>query len=471
MVVSSWGAISLAVIFALVWQWLNWSGARRLAAAKAQLEAADETLDVRELFPEAVPAELNFCATPALKDLALLLDEGRSDDETDRKRERLKSLALPEERAGMKPPKSSTVGKPLDAEAWLKWLGLEFAEGQSAPEQLLKALSRDFELEAELAAALDRPHAQWTPAWADKKLPDLFFGMQYPHYQYLRPLVSYYALRAAAAAQAGNAVFAHQCARVLLRFGEASSQDPFLIGMVMSQNHLSQARRATWEICRVQAGSAEDFALLEGELGRWSFKEQLLAAYRSEMCAGVQAVEWAKLNGLQHLSGSSREASSAWHWSSLVPGGWVDANAASIIERYQEQVIGPLLHAASDFQLRHTRLEELIKGMSRLPWSDDMFARLIFPSVLAFENDILRGQCQQQMAVIACALEAHALRHGIYPATLDDLASINASASPSNPFNGEPCRYERTANGRYRLCFLVPEDKGGSDEEMVWEYP
>ena len=65
---------------------------------------------------------------------------------------------------------------------------------------------------------------------------------------------------------------------------------------------------------------------------------------------------------------------------------------------------------------------------------------------------IAQAQAYQNMVIIACALERWSLAHGGgYPDSTSALVPEFLAKLPIDPVNGQPLRYRRTDDGRYRL--------------------
>ncbi len=86
--------IALLTPLLLAWLYIDWSGARRLAAIEARLEREGESTDIRKIVPDPVPDDQNFFAIPALKDLALYRDNDAT-GELGQKFKRLIDARLP----------------------------------------------------------------------------------------------------------------------------------------------------------------------------------------------------------------------------------------------------------------------------------------------------------------------------------------------------------------------------------------
>lgn len=295
-----WTSVSIGTGYGLLCAVVNWSGARQLNASLAMLKAEGETLDFLAIVPEPVPDAENFCAIPLLKDLALVVDSDEKRGAPGEKRKRLEALKLPEHSPSGKPlarPQLSRValGQPIDLNAWADWLReetshKEAADSGDAAREVLAALAKHDPIVQELASALDRPHARWTPEWKTSALPKILFTIPAPHYMSAQAMIQILTLRAVAAARAGEVHQAHEAALIVARLNEASENDPFLIGALVQSSGAIRLCGTIWELCHTQSGTPEDFAKLEEALRRIDLSRSGLRAMRGEMAGSTNAI-------------------------------------------------------------------------------------------------------------------------------------------------------------------------------------
>lgn len=472
--VGLWGLISLIVLIAVAWQWINWNGARRLAAAKAKVEAAGETLNIHKVLPDPVPDELNFCAVPALKDLALVVKDGDSGGDPERKRQRLKKLGLPFERKDKPQPALRGENQPLNTKAWLEWLGIESEENANEARLLMQALELDSDLEEELAAALDRPQAQWTPHWKDRESFEpwtLSLSSCLPHLLSLRGIPEFWLLRASSAAHAGDTKTALHCIRIMMRFSEASATDASVFSSMIAILYHLYGMEAIWQAGHERLCTAEEWGLLERELRQIDIPSASLHTYRTELCLLVEAFEWMRVRGLRNSWGDVFGGETPWY-AALIPPGWLDINAAMVLEMHLQEVILPLKNTVQitlpSSELKTARRTKL----NRLRWSGGWFAELVLDNHFSILDEFVYWKAKQDLCILACALERQALLHGAYPAALGELSLADNLPAPVDPFTSKAYRYERTENGRYRLWSSGPDGKDGEgDDDLIWEYP
>lgn len=462
----AWLLVSVITVYTLVSAWVNWTGARMYRAAEARLKADGESLDFRKATPEPVPEAENFCAIPALNDLCL----DKNEDAIAR-RKRLETLKFPSNDKLANRPKmtsGATFGTSGDLNAWRVWLrdvGLLKgpADSENPALDVLHGLSSHEVVFSELATGLNRPIAQWTPAWRTRELPGtMLVAIPLPHYNACQTLVTSLQLRTWAAAEAGEVAKAHESLQIMARLSEANANDPFLIGLLVSMAGTAQMANALWEVCDAQLGSADDFTRLEKAIASIDYKRSILQAWRGELAASVDAVSSMKrsrgkvlsLINLIGNSGDNKLSSVLNAMASLIPGGWFDANAAVLIDYELKYIMRPsrdenwpaILESAAHFE---TALFGSKTKLFLKPYH--VIASLVVPATLPILSRAAHSQCLLDKAIVACALERYRIEHGAYPDSLNDVKLADGKPLPLDVFSGKPLGYRKTENGKYAL--------------------
>lgn len=466
--VLTWTAVTLVTLYGLLCTCVNFTGARMLRDAQAKLAAVGETTDFRAITNEPVPDERNFCAIPALKDIALLIEDQPDKGESGAKRKRLEAMKFPaDSKAGERPRLGSgaTFGTRVELNAWRDWLrkaGLAKSDAATddAARDVLAALSPHDVLVTELAAGLDLPAAQWTPPWRTRELPPLLFAVTLPHYSALQGVSQNLALRAAAAARAGDAVKAHESLRIMARLNEANLNEPFLIGTLVAAAGTSHFSGGVWEVCDAHCGSAADYAKLEGALSALDFKRATLLAWRGELAGGVTAMDYfnttrdGSLLSIITSDGKTLPPPIGPVLLHLIPAGMFDGNTAVIIDHECGYLIEPLrgqgwkrvMESAAAFD---SRLQEERKEIWRHPFH--LMASLTAPAMNSVTQRVVHTQCLLDQAMVACALERHRIEHGAYPDSLDGIKLANGRPLPLDLLSEKPMGYHKTADEKYVL--------------------
>lgn len=458
--------VSLLLVAVLLYQWINWKGARAWQAAQDRYSADGETLDIAKLLPQPIPEAQNYGAIPLLRYIAL---ESGSDA-----RRRLGELELGSSSERPALADGVTRGQAIDLKAWEKWLRAEerwaLPEAERNPAAtIMQMLKSKDEVVEPLVAALDRRGCRWIPEWEDAALPGNFFAIPMPHYQPVQRMARYLCLRSVVAAQLGDARQAHDLVRVQLRLAQASLEDPFLIGELVGAAVLKMAMSSIWEICRLHVGTVDDFRVLSEELAEFDLHAAVLRACRTELAGAVGTLQWLKSanqNGALLMAADPKEPSHLDRLGRLIPSGWVDLNMATLVDLEHRWLIKPLREGGLRAMIHSTELrDELVR---RGGWwhVDSVFAKLVIPSVQLISARLAQTQAEVDQAIIACGLEQARLATQGYPETLP------VELQRTDVMSGQPMHYQRQTDGAYRLWSVGPDgvDGGGvrpSDEAMA----
>ena len=507
--ICTWVFAGLLTLVVLFYQWVNWRGARAWRSARELLAREGESLDFRAVAPEPVPDDQNFCAIPALSGFALTIDADVDKGEPAAKRNLLKAVGLPTgDKNGLVSSRpaleaSAALGKPTDLKAWADWLRKEGSlasppDSGNPARDILAALSKHDALIGELAAALNRPEAQWTPAWKNREMPDIIFSVSLPHYRPVKEATPMLCLRAIAAAHAGEPAKAHESLLIALKLARASLNDPFLIGNLLAMAQTQQVCHAAWELCRTHSGSAEDFQRLQRELSLLDFQAALLRAFRAELAGGANAVmsmkhqrdaeHFAVIAGIDDKQGPSLTERVM---ANGIPAGWFDLNAATIAGLGLDHIIKPLRQGGLKALVEDTAFEQELKRRKGELQLDSIMACLFYPAVMNIGARAVHTQCHANQAIAACELERWFIAHQGYPGSLDDMEPAAVKRLPLDVLSAKPIGYRKTPEGRYALWCIGfdGKDDGGKrvlDDEQpektklydtsyigdwVWDFP
>ncbi len=112
----------------------------------------------------------------------------------------------------------------------------------------------------------------------------------------------------------------------------------------------------------------------------------------------------------------------------------------------------------------------------------EAMAQLLLPSLNTIVFKFTRGQTEANLAVVACALERHRLKHGQFPENLAPLAPEYLPAIPNDLIMDQPLKYRRESDGSFTLYSVGwnKKDDGGiaakksadnQEGDWVWKYP
>jgi len=502
----TWTLVTLGTLFTLLYTWFNWTAARQWQTAQQTLRDNGETIIFSDLFPDPLPASENFCAIPLLHGIALDQVPGAEATTLDAPNA-LESLDLSrlEHASGGEATRpqlaAASLGTPTDLAAWARWLDGETADSADPAARVLAALAPLQPSFDELAAGLGRPHARWTPEWAERDLPALLVSLGLPHYSGSRRAAETLALRAIAAARSGDAATAHQSAGVVAKLTEACLNDPFLMGLLVGTAQASTLNRATWEICHTRTGTAADFAQLESALRQLDLRAAALRAWRGELAAQANTIQYLRAAPSQRadlLAMVGPEAGpSATTWQAIlnrsIPRGFFDANAAAITKATWTYAILPLRDQGWLDVIRRAEEWELDSRPGQGFTRDRLYSlsTLMAPATHLAARQVAFGQVILDQALIACALERYFITTSSYPDSLAKLTLADGAPLPVDQISGRPMAYRTTEDGRYLLWSvgLDGKDDGGTRHpdsgspaqtnlsaptytgDWIWDYP
>ncbi|MGB3121950.1 MAG: hypothetical protein WBE58_24200 [Verrucomicrobiales bacterium] len=485
----TWTALTLVTFCMLLGTWMDHRWARQWQAIKQRLVDSGETTDFRRITTEPLPDAENFCAIPLLKDISLDTREAEA------KRQTIERYFLPKEHGKLPRPdlaSGATLGTPVDLETWGLFLQEAAAEQTALPggrgaEAVMAWAKSGGSFFDELAAGLDRPSAQWTPPWKTRELPAVLLSATMPHYQTDMALAKTLRLRTSAAASLGEGGLALDSLRIGLRLSEASFDDPFLISLLVGLSQMNGVVNGIWDCAAAQSLDADQWRLLSRELRRIDLEAGLLRAFRGEMAAACNAVDYIKGTGDFELTGGGRPVRRMG-----VPGGLLDANAATICRLWLEYGIEPLKAGGlAALVAAKPGLDAEIEAIEGNPYvhAESFLASLMFPAVQKVTLQAVHARSLLDLAITVCELERFHAEHGGYPDNLEALGS--ADPLPLDLLSAAPIQYQKLPEGRYRLwCVgLDGKDNGGIRNldkknpaktrfhdpdhtgDWVWDYP
>lgn len=277
-------------------------------------------------------------------------------------------------------------------------------------------------------------------------------------------------LHAIASAQSGDARKAHEIARIQARLTEAALNEPMLEGLGGGFWDLQCLHTIIWEICLAQVGTDEDFDRLESALAKIHISRATVYALRTEVAGVVsllQAVKRDRMKGLgifRVIGENSPPNALADSAVIYLPDGIYDAICASLTASAYQKMIKPLKDG--DWRKAFSNTvewcerefdsgwlhEAIAKAKSDIDFSTsfDFMSDFLAPDPSLIQNSMLIQACVDQ-SIIACVLERYRITHGSYPDSLDSLTRSDGTSLPTDVVNGQSMKYQKTADGRYRL--------------------
>jgi hypothetical protein len=457
--------VSLITLYVLIVAWTNFTGARSWAAAQAMLQREGETLDFQKIIPAPPPEDENFLATGPFLDIARPVKDGVEEE----RREDLANTGF-DLKEGRLPSfgDGPAAALPLDITEWAaffakhSWITADQTPVVTAA-NLLAALHEVKPLLtalSDLAPSYD--HATFTPHLAERMPDGTLFQLELSHYHSTQAISKPLALRSILAARSGNAADSLKSTLALAHLTQAMSEEPFLIGLLVSVTMQRQLSQATWEALNTSALAEEELRTLQSALARLDNEKASLLAMRGELASAIGTLRFAENNrgeaiGLyashyQDATGNS-QSSLAFHavgW--LLNRGFFDHNKATLVELEFGDIIRPLRDGGLPAIISGApALEQRCRELSSISKPGSLYVAMAVPAFFGVFRAVIQAEAIHRQSLIACALERHFIRAGSYPEKLDALVPTLLPSVPLDPCDHKPMRYARTEQGRYRL--------------------
>ena len=337
---------------------------------------------------------------------------------------------------------------------------------------------------AELCTASARPRAQF-PIHYEEAFDAL-----------LRHLGSFKAVqlalerRCAAHLALGEIDAAFADAQCALRVSDLLRGEPLLISQLVRFAQNSLAVRAVWQGLAEHRWMDAQLAEFQADFARRDFFSGLALAFEGERAGCILTVDsWIAGRGnVSNLVGPTESGAPAEFPTAFFSRGMLRQNEIALV-RYHGRLVGVLrtaitnaattgLAATAKAASDNAVLSELAGQQS--PYR--LLAAMLAPATGNSMNKVVRAQTLEKMAMVACALERHHLKHQVFPETLSALVPEFLSAPPLDPMNNQPFHYQRTEDGWFQLYSvgLNGQDDGGvfkfkksgsSQEELDWPWP
>ena len=343
------------------------------------------------------------------------------------------------------------------------------AESKSPAEDVLLALSKFDPQYAELRAACPRPRSRFPVRYQDGVATLL------PHLQLLRSFGQISRLRAVSEISLHQPGAAFDDTLIGIRLPEAIASEPILISLLVRVALANDFIDPIWEGLVLHQWDDKQLAAFETRLAPINFAAQYEASIRGERnLFTFPTIDLIRKNPalFQKIAGGPEQspppAGTSLIW--FAPSGWYDQNKA-IIGRYHTKMFGCVDASARRFYPeRAQQLEDELQRMPRGVFHPYyFFAQLLFPAVIQVQQTSAAAQSTIDLARVAIALERHRLRHGEFPASLDELdGAFKAGGFPADAITGHPPHYARSEDGQFTLYYegWNQTDDGG---KTVWK--
>lgn len=473
-----WIFVCLISLVTVLWQWENWRSAHELAAVHRRMVERLGTDDPTALMPPRVTDEENYFANPVLESWLNVQKPGTPAMEYTPPSDAL----LP---AGFIRPEllEARDGEPqkLDLETWMKKRG--GAEAAPAAQVLHRALGDGNGLLPRLAEGLNKPYSIMKPGQREaleaagddpwKASLAIFHGLNDFHHQL--------GLHLRSAAWAADTVKTANTALIMLRISEGTARGG-LTGCLVPLSLHGTALDALHEALSHPAWTQESLGHLQVRLGQFDDLQQYQSAHGQEIVGMFFQLEYLR-HHLPSLSELIRARSTKpWLWqrwqenafnwaTSAGPIGWHDANVAFYAGCMLDQLGPPGPEAWLQGVSRDQTVR--LRNQSENSWPNPrrLLGALAIPNVGNIAEVAAERLFHRRCLIIACALEKHRLKKGVFPASLDavkeDLKLFDV-ADPARPAQQPGYRLEP---GGYLLWSAGPDvhdDGGVKDKDWLW---
>jgi type II secretory pathway pseudopilin PulG len=287
-----------------------------------------------------------------------------------------------------------------------------------------------------------------------------------PHVQELRTAARLLSLEVQVRMHRGDMAGVAESLAAQIRLGETLKHEPVVISqLVRAAVHSIGTSDVELYLAHGEADE-ESLRRVQEVLEEVDFSGALHTALIGERALSYQSLQNMNAADLQALSKQSTQTapgpSLGRSVASLRPGD--SAQLLATLTESIEAAKHPFPEQIRELQkvdARHTAF--FTEDQQKLPWNRHVLTQLLAPAVQAAASTVAEAQARQQAAVAAVAIERYQRAHaGELPATLEALVPEFVATVPTDPFDGQPLRFQPTEEG-YRVYSLGrnQQDDGG----------
>ena len=438
--------VALVTLVALAIAFENWRGKRAWLKFKTEWESKGESFDIASAIPPKVPDHENFAMTPFF---APLFDYEYAPSVIHKN-----SNAVLRTRAVFLGSKNDLPNlgarhsaKRTDLEEWQGYFAGNAnyplrERAQSAPADVLHALSKYDDVTSELRTASTRPHSHYPVHYHES------FSALLPHLSVLRGVSDVVRLRTVAELHHGRTNEALADLKLTIYLAESLKSEPLLISQLVRLALLENALDTVWETLD-RWGDAE-LLELQQTLSRIDVFEDYPRSLRGERAFSNDV--FARMRRGEHFPGELASIARYAH------SGLLYQNQLTINRLHQKHVLDSVDVENRKVDARKAlALEDLPELKGRHPYR--IFAKLLFPALSKAVLRFTSAQADLDFAVIACALERHRREHGQYPASLEELRPKLVERVPHDIVSGGPLHYRPAAADGFTLYAVGFDEK------------
>jgi hypothetical protein len=472
-----WTLVCVISLLTLYYQWENRRSALELKAAHQRMVERIGTDDWVAFASPGVPDEQNLFALPVVeqwlhrsgKQIRYIIPE---------------NVFLPP--GFVKPEIIETSSDKTSRINFRAWAATRDLKGEKPAIVMNRELGDGNGLLPQLAAGLSRPFSAWKPVQREQyaAVGDDPYEASQPHVSHVNETMRDLGLHLRVAAAAGDVEKTRSTALILLRlFPESATSYYLMICSLVSIGAHSLAFEAiqdalshpVWDegglrMLQLQLGKINDLEVMERGWSMEILTGFAMGIHIREICRkGWAATEELRF-GNEHDSWGTRATRLAYIYG---PTGWHDANTAFYAETYLD-MLGPKGESAwMDGRARGEALQKRRDEEYRhLGWNmRRKIGAIALPNVGNLFNAAAETLFSRRCIIIACALEKHRMRHGVFPPSLeavkDDLKPFPVK-DPARPTQMPGYRLETDG---YLLWSAGPDaqdDGGQTGKDFLW---
>lgn len=505
------GLLCCATLVVLFYAEENWRGARAWNQYRKELEAKGGQLDLAAFFPQSIPDEQNFAATPVVKSWfergTFAANDKRWNDNYARVAGRVSASKPGEQRfieANGQRQFMDLVGWAAAFEAIrsggtiiedkFETGALDFASRAKAAPMVLEGLKTNAAALSELRTASQRPLTRYP---IEYKLDDPW-GILLPHLANVKAACQRLQLKACAELAAGRGDDALADVELMLRLADTVKDEPFLVSYLLRMACVQLAVQPVWEGLAEHAWTDAQLQTLQARFEQYNFVADMKRPFDCERAAGAMTVDLVRKRGLALLveligpgDVSSADRKFANWCGGFVPRGWYYFEQVNHCRLYEMQLEGACDSLRKSISPERTKAnikaleKEIASGRLGKTVSavlhHHLIAALFLPALGNIPMKAAVAQTAADQVALTCALERCRLANGNYPETLAALVPKFVSRLSNDVVMDRPVIYHRLADGKFQLYSIGwnGKDDGGDpgkklfddkNGDWVWSY-
>lgn len=344
--------------------------------------------------------------------------------------------------------------KPEAYEAWLS--GLSSSDGTFRPDDpaFRDYLNQIAPLLRLVREGTERPGCDFGRDWSR---PLMMSSSWLTDAQTLRTLARDLVLEAHARAADGNLRGALQNLVAVRRLAVHAGEEASTLALLVSFALNGQATLTLQQILQQYPVTSEDLSVLQ-DWRPLPTTRQVQRALRMEEAFGVmtfcQVADWRDMDAIQEPLGLNG-------WPPNISPVYRVFLLSQDLEIYRQFMMHWQTVATKPFAERESLARRLSSRTTSGPIG--LMTRLLLPAFGSVYQAATRCEAHQRLCFVALACQRYRLRHGDYPATLDDLREDPAFYIPRDPYDNQPVRI-RPRDGGVSLYCVGPDlkDDGGT---------